>query len=248
MLNYIHADLHRIFRRPSRLAFIILVFAVALGIQFHDVVSKSYNSVNLTAAAPSLFEIAAIISGIIEIKSVFADDFQAKTMQIAIGLGISRPKVVLVKLIDFAVLSLVDALVFMLLFIICSICVRIHLLGDQLYLLVVTAVGDALFMTLAAAFTMIPVFYLQSAGFAVLFFLIISLDPIGIILSFFGTKEIVMNLHLLELPYSTVVNTLTTQLSLRNAVPIPQMIGVVIYLAVGYGLTVLAFKNRELDF
>lgn len=231
-----------------RLIFIVLVFAAALGIQFHDVISKSYNSVNLTAAAPSLFETVAIIAGIIEIKNVLTDDFQAKTIQIAIGLGISRPKVVLVKLIDFAILLTVDGLAFMMLFIIGGIVCGIHLIGEQLYLLVVTSIGDALYMTIAAAFTMIPTFYLQSAGFAALFFLIISIDPISVILSFFGTKEIVMNLHLLELPYSNVVNTLTTQLSLRNTVPIPQLIGVIIYLALTYGLTVFAFKNRELDF
>lgn len=248
MLNYIHADLHRIFRRPSRFIFIIVVFAIALGIQFHDVVSKSYNSVNLVAAAPGLFETVVLILGVIEIKSIFVDDFHAKTMQIAIGLGMSRPKVVLVKLIDFAVLALTDALVFMLLFIIGAACFGIHLLGDQLYLLIVNAVGDALYFTVTTALTMIPIFYMQSAGFAVLFYLIISIDPIGIILSFFATKEIVINLHLMELPYSTVANTLTTQLSLRNAVPIPQMIGIIIYLLLAYALTVLAFNKRELDF
>lgn len=248
MLNYIHADLNRIFRRPSRCAFIILCYAVALGLEVHDAVSRSYNSVNLTAAAPTLFDGVMIVLGIVELQSVFADDFHAKTMQIAIGLGISRPKVVLVKLIDFAVLSLVDALVMMVLFVFGGMGCGIHLMGDQLYLLVVSALGNAVYTTIAAAWTMIPIFYLQSTGLAILFFLIISTDPINFLLLVFSTKEIVMDLHLLELPYSTVTNTLFTQLSLRNAVPIPQMLGVIFYLAVAYGLTVLVFNKRELDF
>lgn len=248
MLNYIHADLHRIFRRKSRCIFIVLYYAIALGIELYQAVSRSYNSVNLTAASPLLFETAALILGIVEIQSVFADDFRAKTMQIAIGLGVSRPKVVLVKLIDFAVLSTVDSMVLMILFTLGGTACGIHLQGDQVYLLVVSALGNALFMTVATAITMIPVFYLQSTALAILFFLVVTIDPINIILMTFSTKEIVMNLHLVELPYSTVVNTLITQLSLRNAVPIPQLIGTIAYLAIAYGLTVLVFKKRELDF
>lgn len=248
MLNYIHADLHRIFRRPSRLVFVILFFAVMLGSEFYQAVSRSYNSVNLLAASSTLFETTALILGVVEIQNVFADDFHAKTMQIAIGLGISRPKVVLVKLIDFAVLSLVDSLVMMVLFILGGTACGIHLMGDQIYMLVISAIGNALYMTIAASLTMIPVFYLQSTALALLIFLVITVDPVSIILSMFSTKEIVVNLHLLELPYSVVANTLTTQLSLRNAVPIPQLIGVIAYLAASYGLTVLAFHKRELDF
>lgn len=248
MLNYIHADLHRIFRRPSRLAFILLFFAIMLGIQFYEAVSRSYNNVNFVSAASVLFETSALVLGVVEIQNVFADDFHAKTMQIAIGLGISRPKVVLTKMIDFAILSLVDSLVMMVLFILGGAVCGIYLLGDQIYLLIVSAIGNALYMTIAAALTMIPVFYLQSTALAILFFLIISIDPISVILNVFATKEVVANLHLMELPYSTVANTLTTQLSLRNAVPIPQLIGVIAYLAIAYGLTVFAFNKRELDF
>ena len=248
MLNYIHADLHRIFRRVSRCVFIVLFYAVALALEMHQAVSRNYNSVNLTAAAPLLFETAAIILGIVEIQSVFADDFHAKTMQVAIGLGISRPKVVLVKLLDYAILSVVDSLVMMVLFILSGMVCGIHLQGEQVYLLTVCALGNALYMTIAAAITMIPIFYLQSTRLAILFILIVTIDPIKAVISAFSTKEIVMNLHLMELPYSVMANTLTTQLSLRNAVPIPQMIGVIAYLVIAYGLTVLVFNKRELEF
>ena len=248
MLNYIRADLHRIFCRVSRCVFIALFYAVALGIELYQAVSKSYNSVNLTAAAPLLFETAALILGIVEIQSVFADDFRAKTMQIAIGLGVSRPKVVLAKLIDYAVLSAVDSLVLMVLFALGGTACGIHFQGDQIYLMVVCALGNALYMTIAAAITMIPIFYLQSTNLAILFILIVTIDPIKAVIAPFSTKEIVMNLHLMELPYSTVANTLTTQLSLRNTVPVPQLIGVIAYLAIAYGLTVLVFRKRELDF
>lgn len=248
MLNYIHADLNRIFRRTPRLVFVILVYAITLGVEMYQAVSRSYNSVNLLASVPTAFETVALILGIVEIQNVLADDFRAKTMQITIGLGVSRPKVVLTKLIDFMVLLLTDMLVLAVLFILGGLGCGIHLMADQVHLLMVTAIGDVVYMTIAAAITMIPVFYLQSTALAILFFLIISIDPINMILSMLSNKEIVMNLHLQALPYSAVANTLTTQLSLRNAVPIPQLIGVIVYLVAAYALTVLVFKKRELEF
>lgn len=248
MLNYIHADLNRIFRRTPRLVFVILVYAITLGVEMYQAVSRSYNSVNLLASVPTAFETVALILGIVEIQNVLADDFRAKTMQITIGLGVSRPKVVLAKLIDFMVLLLTDMLVLAVLFILGGLGCGIHLMADQVHLLMVTAIGDMVYMTIAAAITMIPVFYLQSTALAILFFLIISIDPVNMILSMLSNKEIVMNLHLQALPYSAVANTLTTQLSLRNAVPIPQLIGVIVYLVAAYVLTVLVFKKRELEF
>lgn len=248
MLNYIHADLNRIFRRTPRLVFVILVYAITLGVEMYQAVSRSYNSVNLLASVPTAFETVALILGIVEIQNVLADDFRAKTMQITIGLGVSRPKVVLTKLIDFMVLLLTDMLVLAVLFILGGLGCGIHLMADQVHLLMVTAIGDMVYMTIAAAITMIPVFYLQSTALAILFFLIISIDPVNMILSMLSNKEIVMNLHLQALPYSAVANTLTTQLSLRNAVPIPQLIGVIVYLVAAYVLTVLVFKKRELEF
>lgn len=248
MLNYIHADLHRIFRRIPRCVFIILFYAIILGVECYQAVSKSYNSVNLMADSPTFFGIASLVLGIVELQSVFSDDFRAKTMQIAIGLGLSRPKVVLVKLLDVAILSVVDQMVLMFLFILGGMGCGISLLGDQIRMLVVSALGCALSTILMTALTMIPLFYLQSTSLAILFFLLISADPLQLILAMFSTNEIVLNLHLQELPYSVVTSTLTTQLALGNTLPIPQLLGTIAYLVLAYGLTVLVFRKRELDF
>lgn len=248
MLNYIHADLHRIFRRVSRWMLLILFYAGALGFELYQAVTKGFNSVNFIAAGASLFEITAIVLGMMEIQNVFADDFSAKTMQIAIGLGVSRPKIVLTKLIDFAVLAVLDTLVMTALFTLGGTVCGIHLMGEQVYLMFVSALGSAVFMTVVAAFTMIPVFYTQSTAIAILIYLVLSLDPVNIVLQLLSKKEIVMNLHLTALTFSSVNNTFFTQLSLRNALPIGQLIGIIIYLAGAYGLTVLAFNKRELEF
>lgn len=248
MTNYIHADLNRIFHRISRWVIIVLFLAGGLGFEFYQAVTRSYNGINLTSAAYTFFDLAAVVLGIVEIQSVFADDFRAKTMQIAIGLGVSRPKIVLAKLLDFAILALIDSLTIMVLYTLGGTACGIHLMGEQIYLMFISALESAVLMTIVAAITMIPVFYMQSTTFAVLFFLIISLDPLKMVFQLLSTKEIVLNLHLVELMFSSVNNTLFTQLSLRNMFPIAQFLGVIAYLAAAYGLSVLAFRKRELEF
>ena len=74
-------------------------------------------------------------------------------------------------------------------------------------------------MTTVAAITMLPVFYTQSTALAILIYLVLPLDPVNIVVQIFSTKEIVMNLHLTALTFSSVNNTFFTQLSLRNALP-----------------------------
>lgn len=248
MRNYVHADLHRIFRRVSRWVIVILFLAIGLGFEFYQAVTRSYNSVNLISAATSFFDLAGVILGVIEIQSVFADDFHAKTMQIAIGLGISRPKIVLAKLLDFGILALIDMLAAMILFTLGGMACGISLMGEQIYLMFISALGNAVLITIVAAITMIPVFYMQSTAFAIVFFLIISMDPLKIVFQLLSTKEIVLNLHLLDIMFSSVSNTLFSQLSLRNGFPIAQLVGVIAYLAAAYGLAVLAFRKRELEF
>ncbi|MGL4284045.1 MAG: hypothetical protein ACRCSI_10700, partial [Eubacterium aggregans] len=66
-----------------------------------------------------------VMIGLVELLSVFSDDFKAKTMQVAIGLGIFRWCIVLCKLIEVMVLVLADLLIFALVVFIAAPFVRV---------------------------------------------------------------------------------------------------------------------------
>ena len=54
----------------------------------------------------------AMFLGLFDILAVFSEDFKAKTMQVAIGRGVSRTQVVLTKLLDVAMVLLTDLVLF----------------------------------------------------------------------------------------------------------------------------------------
>lgn len=249
MRNYILADLNRIFRSIPRHIILAVFYVLTIGIIFNTAIQDEYNSLDLTSSTALPFTLIGFIIGMIEFLTIFAADFKAKTMQIAIGIGVSRPKVVLAKLIEYTVLALYNSILFALLIIIGGICCGIPLLGDQLFMLIVSAVGCAIGMVIPASLTMIPVFYTQSTGLAAILYLIIAIDPVAQLLKYaFGSNELVLNLHLQERTFSYVSTTLTSQISLGLGFPVSLAFGVVFYIALGYALTVLFFNKRELEF
>lgn len=249
MLNYIRADLHRILRRVPRIVILVLMYLITLAVVMNDAVSKNMNSIGFMADISSVFSITCVFLGMVEIMAVFADDFRAKTMQVAIGLGVSRPLVVLAKAIEFLLLALLDAFLLSALLLLGSTALGITLNGDDVYQLVIRAIFAALNMLIPALFTMIPVFWLQGTGLAVILFLVFYIDPLAQILGLFlATNELVVDLHLNEIPYSTLLGAAATRMTLHTGFPLVQFLGLAIYIVAAFLLTVLVFRKRELEF
>ena len=249
MLNYIRADLLRITRRVPRIVILLAFYAISRTIVFTCAVNGQKNSIGLMAAVPGLFSLMGALFGLVELMSVFSDDFRAKTMQVAIGLGVSRPQVVLAKTIEYVVLNLVDGLVLALLFMAGSQLVGIGLNGDDLYQLLLRAPMLAINALIPALFTMIPIFYLQSTGIAGVLFLFLYIDPVAQLINFtVSGGEFLIRYRLNELPFSALLATATTALTLHLAFPLTQLLGLIAYIVLGYALIVLVFRKRELEF
>lgn len=249
MLNYIHADLHRIARRVPRIVLLLLIIVISAFVMINGAVGDNLNSIGFMANMAGLFTVTGVLFGLVEIMSVFSDDFRAKTMQVAIGLGISRPQVVLAKSIEYAVLNLVDELIVAVLVIAGSFSIGIGLNGDDIYQIIIRVIFAVLNALIPALFTMIPIFYLQGTGLTAILFLILYVDPLSAIISFgFSTNEWVIRLHLNELPFSNMLGAVTTAMTLHTNVPFAQFLGLAIYTVAGFVLTVLVFRKCELEF
>ncbi|WP_455500285.1 hypothetical protein [Gemmiger sp.] len=249
MLNYIHADLHRILRRVPRIVILLLVIVIANIATINTVTSGQENSIGFMSHIPSLISVTGAFFGVVEIMSVFADDFRAKTMQVAIGLGISRRHVVLAKAIEYAVLILLDTAVLGVTVIADSAVAGIGLNGDDIYQIVIRVFLAVINALIPALFTMIPIFYLQGTGLAAILFLVFYIDPLAQIFSFFlSTNEFVIRMRLGEIVYSSLINAVNTSLTLHTHFPLVQLLGLAVYVVAGYLLTVLAFNKRELEF
>lgn len=249
MLNYIRADMHRITRRVPRIVIVVLILVIAAVNMLSNAVSDQLNSIGFMAQIPFLFTIVGAIFGMVEIMSVFSDDFRAKTMQVAIGLGVSRRHVVLAKTIEYALLNLVDMLVLSGMLMGGTAAVGIGLSGDDVYQILVRAFFAMINSVIPAMFTMIPIFYLQGTGLAAVLFLVFYIDPLAQVISFgFSMNEIVIRLHLNELPYTAMANNALNAITLHTSFPLKQLLGLVIYIVAAYVLTALVFNKRELEF
>lgn len=248
MLNYMRADLYRIFSRVSRYVLLAVFYLVTIGILNYVILSNHLNSIGIVSNIAFVYTAGALVPGIIELMTVFAEDFKAKTLQIAIGGGLSRTRVVLAKLLEFVLLAVLDLLVLALCIIACAALTGNPFQASQVYQVLIYVFGYLMNMIIPAAFTMIPMFYSQSFGMAAIFYLVIFVDPFSFVMSLFSTDEIVLRLHINELPYSSLVRVVNTQLGLQASFPAVQILGLFVYLIAAYLLTVMTFKKRELEF
>ena len=117
MLDYIIADYLRIIKRIPRIIGIALFYIALIIYMLVKSSSKTatWNSVSFVSAITTFTALFSLFLGVFEFLAIFSDDFKAKTMQVAIGLGIHRSKIIASKMIEVAILLLTDILLLALL-------------------------------------------------------------------------------------------------------------------------------------
>lgn len=250
MFKYIRADLYRIFHQVFRYIWLILCLVIMVALQIHFAMKDNLNALGFAASIHVYVVIASIICGIGELSAVFTDDFRAKTMQIAIGSGVSRRHVVLAKLLEVTFLLLVDLLLLVLLMFLSGVVVMgLSFTAHPIQQMLAEVLAALLRIVLCCDVTMILLFYTQKSGFAPLLFLVLYWDPINILFkAFFSTNETFQRLHLGDYTMDALAGTISTQLGLGASFPAMQLIVMLAYIAAVYLLVCLVFKKRELDF
>lgn len=131
MLNYIKADLYRISLRVPRWIVFGVILLVGLLI-FTGQGAKNMTATDAVEMYTSMMGMVSMIIAITELVVVFGDDLAAKAMQTAIGRGMSRPKVVLVKWLEMIGLCLVDFLFYAVLLVIVTALHGHFIIGNSL--------------------------------------------------------------------------------------------------------------------
>ena len=110
MKQYFLADYRRAMTcRPHLVEIVLMAVAVILmAVWGRFTVDGNWNAVSYLSAISFPLSFMAMFLGLFDILAVFSEDFKAKTMQVAIGRGVSRTQVVLTKLLDVAMVLLTD--------------------------------------------------------------------------------------------------------------------------------------------
>ena len=245
MNRYMRADLHRIFRRIPRYIALVLLYAGLAAIMLFLAKGRSvYEIVEILVKYISYY---MVLFGLVEFIFVFNDDFVAKTMQVAIGTGICRRRVVLGKWAEHAMLCMLDFLVTVALIIICS-AVRGAVFSGE-------PAGDVLILMLfallkvigATGFAMIITFITQNTSAGMMVYLV---TVFGITAALVG--EIIQigplqSLHLARYTYWEILQAGKSKM-LIGTYSLPVILGIAAYLFLFGFVAVKLFKKRELEF
>ena len=162
MTNYIGADLRRIFQKQSFLwAFGAFVgcFALLVFIYFNP----SFTAEMYVSKMTSFMSYFPLVVGLLTFLSVYADDFRCRSMQVAIGYGMPRERIVFAKLLESAVLLLVTAAVMAALLTIAPLLLGLAPTAQQMASLALTAGAELLRALGYGAISAVAVFLTQNA-------------------------------------------------------------------------------------
>lgn len=252
MLNYIRADYKRIVTRLPRVIFIIL-FEACFMIHILNSWNKTagnFTSVSLMNASSTFFKILlTFVIGTMDFNQTFAFDFRAKTIQVALGLGVSRLKVVIAKVIQLALVMLTDLLLTCGVLGILSVITGVYLNFQQFGFLLTTGLGSILLVTCSVSLLMPLIFRTQNMvlGLIGYFIMVPGLLTLAVRTLIRLAPEFVQRMQLDRLFHDSCINLLVTN-AVQNAFQLWPLIGTIAWFAIGIYLTWLAFRKMELDF
>ena len=248
MRNFIAADLRRLSRRKPRLIALFITYIAAVITLYFFQDTTAWNSVSFISTASTVFELGGVIIGIIEVLVAYSSDFKAKIMQLAIGTGIARRKLVLAKLIEIAVLEVFSMGFLYIITIVYGLITGVSLSGAQygelILCLAANIVANLIYTSLSSFF----IFLTQNAGLTALFYALCMVDPIKKALMFVGSyQNWLLKLNLTNYCYSTPVTLFKSHL-LLGQFNFGALALIIAYLVIFYFATVFVFDKKELEF
>ena len=252
MINYILADYKRILTRVPRIIFLVLFEAAFVGVVLHTWkrYAGNYTSVSLMDSSFSFFGLMfTYIMCLVDFIQGFSFDFRAKTIQVALGIGVSRMKVIIAKLIQITLVMLTDLMVTLGVLGVLSAIVGVTLVGHQISYLLLTGLGAILLVACSVSLLLPLVFRTQSMLLAMIGFVILVPGfPSSLIRMASSVAPLfIQRLQLDQYAHDNCVNMFTSNL-IQGSFQLWPFIGVIAWFALGIYLTWLAFRKMELDF
>lgn len=246
MKQYIVADLKRIVGRvPYWICMFLLIGYMMTLFLFQSLIN--WNAVTYLVTASAFAGMLPIFFGLLVFIAVFSADFKTKTMQVAIGTGLSRAEVVLSKAVEVFVITIAG----------------IFLIGVVVLSAgVVTGVGmnathameiiNSLWMKGVAIISynyiaMILIFFTQKPGVGTMCYIALATPVVEILISVINDIKLIKELDIRRFYLASLIDTAHTRLIL-GTFDIASFIGIAAYIMAGVAVTILLFRKRELEF
>lgn len=249
MKNYLGADLRRVLRKqsfPCSVGSFALLFAVLVFIYF----DPSFTAEMYAAKVTSFLGFFPLIIGVFVFISVYADDFKCRSMQVAIGYGMPRSRLLLAKLLESAILLLGAAVVVGILVLCTPVVLGLAPTTRQLLSLALTAAAEMLRALGYLALSTIPVFFSQDAVGGIIAYVLLSSKTVYIVLSMILGQELLVNTvgDLTQLLYTAQLYTVKADLMSGAPFIFPFASALLVYIALPTVIAIIGFRKKELEF
>ena len=249
MNNYIGADLRRIFRKQSFL-WAFGAFAGCFAILVFIYFNPSFTAEMYVSKMTSFMSYFPLLVGLLAFLSVYADDFKCRSMQIAIGYGMPRGRIIFAKLLESAVLLLATAACMAVLLTAAPLLLGLTPTSQQMASLVLTA-GEELLRALGyGAISAVAVFLTQNATGGTILYVLLSSKTVYIIATMLLGQDFLLGTvgDLTKYLYTVMLYTCKADLVQGGQPYICLSFALLIYIVLPTVISVVGFRKKELEF
>ena len=249
MYNYILADIKRICHKKSFLMTIgayIGLFLLMMFIYFNP----TFTEIAYVAKTTSFLGYFPLIIGLIVFLSVYYDDFKSKSMQVAIGYGMRRYKVVLSKIIESIVLFVLSIIIIGIITMIVPVLLGLELNASQITEILFTLIIEMLRAIGYISISSIPVFYTQNAVNGTILYVLLSSKTIMLLLSIILGQDFVVNIfgNLTKFVYTIGLYGIRSIFMQTGIINMSIVLMGIIYVIIPTIISICGFKKKELEF
>ena len=249
MIGYLSCDLHRLLRRFPRYLMLLLGLgglALCAAVFGQTGLYGAWSSFAFVAAIKAMIKPLSLIIGVTELFFVFGDDLKAKTMQAAIGTGLSRAGLVVGKFLEIVLLTLLDVLVYALFILAFGGLFQAGLLPVQLRELSTYFLVEWLRTVGYMSLTMILLFFKRSLGLALVLYIALYAKVFHAAARLLLSARAIDGLHLSRYTLTASLDTLQTYL-IGGLSGVGPLLIVLAYCGLGCLIALLLFQKRELE-
>ena len=249
MNNYIGADLRRIFRKQSFL-WAFGAFAGCFAILVFIYFNPNFTAEMYVSKMIGFMSFFPLVVGLLTFLSVYADDFKCRSMQIAIGYGMPRGRIIFAKLLESAVLLLATAAGMAVLLAAAPLLLGLAPTSQQLSSLVLTAGAELLRALGYGAISAVAVFLTQNATGGTILYVLLSSKTVYIIATMLLGQDFLLGSvgDLTKYLYTAMLYTCKTNLVQGGQTCICLSFALLIYVVLPTVISVAGFRKKELEF
>lgn len=240
MVNYIKADLYRILHKQSFFGVIgtyIALFVLLIFILFNP----TFTGAMYISKIYTFLDFFPLIIGLIIFVSLYVDDLKSNSIQIAIGYGLPRYKIILSKLLECFTLLIIISVCILFLVLITPILLDIKIDASQTIDLIKTILLEVIKTMSYISMSQIIVYIAFNSIEGMIMYLLLSTQVVYIVLNILLQQRFIVELF-------GYLNRYLLTNELYNTPTLLRILGVILfYIVLPVILSITIFQKRSIE-